>query len=457
MKLTLSFEKRHLYFVLVTALLIGSISFIFALPPNPGHIASEIGADSSFLAPLYTFDNDVWVKGRINFGPFEPLVPFADPDNLNTPYVYIFRVDEPVPITALQGQSIVEITPGGVDDFFSANGLVARNWANIEEEDDFLTGVEGSVSFDNGVDDGGLPSEFKLNGMLGLYNSLGDGVHAAVFGRAFNPNDGSTIYEIDTSDLRTGGGMQDVYAGYFDGDVKIINGDLVLDGNPRFLSFETPLPPEKLVLLRNDNEFLRFIRADTGNPLLSLKLSDGELSLDGNLLIDDVDALFTNTINPFSGNDLTLNANLIIPPGRELRTNSINPSSGTGVTIAGDLQIEPGNSIRLNGVERTTWPEKIVRGTVNGDGTIDEGLGFTISKGPTGVFDINFNINTFSDTPSVICTGMHPTDQQNTEGRLWCIVDHPNQITNNKARVIITDSSAILRDWPFSFIAIGPS
>ena len=132
---------------------------------------------------------------------------------------------------------------------------------------------------------------------------------------------------------------------------------------------------------------------------------------------------------------------------------------GIGITtpsekldVRGNIKLHSDGSLYApGGVENL----RIIRGTVNGDGTINQGSGFTVNNPSTGVFDINFT-TAFSIKPTVVCSGMHPTDGANTDGVIQCLVNHPNQITTTVARLIITDGANAIRNSPFSFIAIGP-
>ncbi len=132
---------------------------------------------------------------------------------------------------------------------------------------------------------------------------------------------------------------------------------------------------------------------------------------------------------------------------------------GIGITtpsekldVRGNIKLHSDGSLYApGGVENL----RIIRGTVNGDGTINQGSGFTVNNPSTGVFDINFT-TAFSIKPTVVCSGMHPTDGANTDGVIQCLVNHPNQITTTVARLIITDGANVIRNSPYSFIAIGP-
>jgi hypothetical protein len=114
-------------------------------------------------------------------------------------------------------------------------------------------------------------------------------------------------------------------------------------------------------------------------------------------------------------------------------------------SIASDVGWAPGGSQRM----------RIVRGTIAANTTVDEGVGWSVASGGGGAFDVTFS-PAFTGVPTVVCSGMHPTDANNTGGVVQCLVNHPNRISTTGARLIITagDNGAVR--WPVSFIAIGP-
>ncbi|HRI66527.1 MAG TPA: hypothetical protein PK156_19900, partial [Polyangium sp.] len=109
-----------------------------------------------------------------------------------------------------------------------------------------------------------------------------------------------------------------------------------------------------------------------------------------------------------------------------------------------------------NGVVVCPETTRIIRGTVNANGTISAGAGYTITKktATLGVYDINFNA-AFGSPPSVVVTQIYPGNDTDTSGdtRDNAVVV---SISNNKARIKTGDSTGAAADRQFTFIAIGP-
>ncbi len=109
-----------------------------------------------------------------------------------------------------------------------------------------------------------------------------------------------------------------------------------------------------------------------------------------------------------------------------------------------------------NGVVVCPETTRIIRGTVNANGTSSAGAGYTITKkaGSVGVYDINFNA-AFGSPPSVVVTQIYPGNDIDTSGdtRDNAVVV---SISNNKARIKTGDSTGTAADRQFTFIAIGP-
>jgi hypothetical protein len=130
---------------------------------------------------------------------------------------------------------------------------------------------------------------------------------------------------------------------------------------------------------------------------------------------------------------------------------------GTGLNVTG-----PGTSISANGTIQTTGDVtltpaalhavggveslRIIRGTVNANGTINLGSGFTVNHvAGSGIYTINFNV-VFTGTPSLSFgsfAGAPAFVDANGLGFNSCFVDTYNQ-------------AGALTDEGFSFIAIGP-
>ena len=88
---------------------------------------------------------------------------------------------------------------------------------------------------------------------------------------------------------------------------------------------------------------------------------------------------------------------------------------------------------------------RVIRGTINADGTIARGTGFTVTKGTTGYYTINFS-TAFKTVPDVVAT---------TVGLGW--VASRDTLAVGRARVMLMDvPSLAMINAEFSFIAIGP-
>ena len=93
---------------------------------------------------------------------------------------------------------------------------------------------------------------------------------------------------------------------------------------------------------------------------------------------------------------------------------------------------------------------KIIRGTVDFDGTILQGSGFTVTKNGTGDYTINFS-SAFSGTPTAVAT---PIDVDLT-GMIDIVYVH--SMSTSSFDVIMGDWSSVdYYDLAFTFIAIGP-
>ncbi len=134
-------------------------------------------------------------------------------------------------------------------------------------------------------------------------------------------------------------------------------------------------------------------------------------------------------------------------PGGGTRLMQLGASGDLNVmgTVTSETGIAPG----------AAEPLRMVRGTVHANGVIDEGTGFSVARPNTGVFDITFS-PAFSAPPTIVCSGMHPTDANNTNGVVPCLVNNPKRISASSARIIISTVGGNAANYPFSFIAVGP-
>lgn len=98
----------------------------------------------------------------------------------------------------------------------------------------------------------------------------------------------------------------------------------------------------------------------------------------------------------------------------------------------------------------------VVRGTYNPANGSAVGGGYTVTRVAGGAFDVTFS-RPFSDTPTVLCSPNHPNAGPQTGGVVHCTVSHPQDVTSSTFRVFVVDGANAARDWPFSFVAIGPA
>jgi len=115
---------------------------------------------------------------------------------------------------------------------------------------------------------------------------------------------------------------------------------------------------------------------------------------------------------------------------------------------------DPAARIAFTGNEGTRYPPsgmedlRIVRGRVLGDGTIDGGSGFTVTRLAEGEYRIDYTIP-FADDPAVTAT-------INSAGFSACFVELRTNNTHLCAPEVIRRSDGNHVDGHFNFIAIGP-
>ncbi|MCU0748999.1 MAG: hypothetical protein MUF13_05560 [Akkermansiaceae bacterium] len=118
-----------------------------------------------------------------------------------------------------------------------------------------------------------------------------------------------------------------------------------------------------------------------------------------------------------------------------------NSPPANGLQVAGELTV--GGRPAVVGEESL----RIVRGSVNSVGGISKGSGFTVTKGSTGLYTINFSTS-FASAPSVTAT----------------LTGAPGHIVGNLAggatttsyQVFVSNTSNSSADIGFDFIAVGP-
>jgi hypothetical protein len=93
---------------------------------------------------------------------------------------------------------------------------------------------------------------------------------------------------------------------------------------------------------------------------------------------------------------------------------------------------------------------RMVRGTINHDGTIRVGAGFTSERVGTGLYRITLDVP-FGGEPSVTVMAVQPFNQEPRWGTI-----HPNTITSALFDVFVLKGEAEARDSAFHFTAMGP-
>ena len=136
------------------------------------------------------------------------------------------------------------------------------------------------------------------------------------------------------------------------------------------------------------------------------------------------------------------------PTGNQLVTIQSFGNVGIG-TVSPNSRLDVRGSIKLGSTGQYYAPGsgedlRIIRGVVNASGIILAGSGFTVTKGPTGFFTVNFT-SSFSDTPAVVVTAQSGIDRIAT-----C-----TSVSSSSAGIWTRDSAGTATDNQFNFIAIG--
>lgn len=114
----------------------------------------------------------------------------------------------------------------------------------------------------------------------------------------------------------------------------------------------------------------------------------------------------------------------------------------TADRLTGDTEVK--GNLSANSINTGSEALKIVRGSIDVDGTIQSGSGFTVTKDNTGEFTITFT-EPFTDYPTVSGSTVNP-------GVVTVSLLAPGEFVQIRTRKIFDDS---LFDTFFSFTAIG--
>jgi hypothetical protein len=127
------------------------------------------------------------------------------------------------------------------------------------------------------------------------------------------------------------------------------------------------------------------------------------------------------------------------------------PGGPAILAVHGEVKLDPGAALTAPGALE---PLRIIRGTVDGSGSILAGLGFTVTHVASGVYDINF-ADPFTGIPSASVTQVYPDINFGAPG---LTLDNSviNGLSNTRARFTTGDSTGSLNDRSFSFIVMGP-
>ncbi len=96
---------------------------------------------------------------------------------------------------------------------------------------------------------------------------------------------------------------------------------------------------------------------------------------------------------------------------------------------------------------------KVVRGTVDVDGNIVAGSGFSAQNPTSGHYTITFDPGTFRHTPTITATVVS-NSAQNNETRLNCIVKREGLSASGFVMITGNDDGDLRGRW-FGFIAVG--
>jgi hypothetical protein len=137
--------------------------------------------------------------------------------------------------------------------------------------------------------------------------------------------------------------------------------------------------------------------------------------------------------------------------GTPTSTLDVGGSIHASTSIAAGTTVTAGGNITANGKVATVGEEtlKIVRGTINSDGSFSTGGGYTSSRTSTGKYSISFS-TAFSGTPTVTA---NPAPGHDSTGYTFCQVDSASA---SSIVIEMRGTDGGYYDEPIGFIAVGP-
>lgn len=118
-------------------------------------------------------------------------------------------------------------------------------------------------------------------------------------------------------------------------------------------------------------------------------------------------------------------------------------------------------SLTAPNIVQTEEALRTIRGTVEADGSVFAGSGYTVNKVGTGLYDVSFATE-FSNIPTVVVTQQHPDNNTARNGQFTESGGNTRDnaivvgVRNNKVRIRTGKDDGSANDRRFHFIAIGP-
>ncbi|MCA9975929.1 MAG: hypothetical protein KC413_09280, partial [Anaerolineales bacterium] len=163
----------------------------------------------------------------------------------------------------------------------------------------------------------------------------------------------------------------------------------------------------------------------------------------------------------FGGSDWQLdtgswqNANIRYHGSEDTATFGFHGESSKKVNVVIDGSLTAPNIVQTEEALRT------IRGTVEANGDVFAGSGYTVNKVATGLYDVSFATE-FSNIPTVVVTQQHPDNNTARSGQFTESGGNTRDnavvvgVRNNKVRIRTGKDDGSTDDRRFHFIAIGP-